>query len=108
MQQYTSQKGFWEDLDEGKSSWPLIDCLTGSDPEQTMIKGILQHKGVGEMPMAMKRLILGKMRNGGALDSTFLLLQDMQEDILKELELLEAEFGSENPILELVLRRLCL
>ncbi|GMF75176.1 unnamed protein product [Aspergillus oryzae] len=97
-----------EDLDEGKSSWPLIDCLTGSDPEQTMIKGILQHKGVGEMPMAMKRLILGKMRKGGALDSTFLLLQDMQEDILKELELLEAEFGSENPILELVLRRLCL
>ncbi|BAE56807.1 unnamed protein product [Aspergillus oryzae RIB40] len=106
--EYTSQKGFWEDLDEGKSSWPLIDCLTGSDPEQTMIKGILQHKGVGEMPMAMKRLILGKMRKGGALDSTFLLLQDMQEDILKELELLEAEFGSENPILELVLRRLCL
>ncbi|GMG07914.1 unnamed protein product [Aspergillus oryzae] len=75
---------------------------------ETMIKGILQHKGVGEMPMAMKRLILGKMRKGGALDSTFLLLQDMQEDILKELELLEAEFGSENPILELVLRRLCL
>ena len=71
-----------------------------------MIKGILQHKGVGEMPMALKRLILEKMRKGGALKSTFSLLQDMQEDILEELKLLEAEFGSENPILELVLRKL--
>lgn len=106
VQQYTDQKGFCEDLDEGKISLPLIYCLTGSDPEQTMIKGILQHKGVGEMPMALKRLILAKMRNGGALDSTFLLLQDMQEDILRELKLLEAAFGFENPILELVLRRL--
>ena len=71
-----------------------------------MIKGILQHKGVGEMPMGLKRLILREMRKGGALNSTFSLLQDMQEDILKELKFLEAEFGSENPILELVLRRL--
>lgn len=71
-----------------------------------MIRGILQHKGIEEMPIELKRLILNKMKRGGALDSTLLLLQDMQRDILKELRLLEAEFGSANPMLELVLRRL--
>ncbi|KAK2734039.1 hypothetical protein FQN57_001874 [Myotisia sp. PD_48] len=104
--EYANQKGFCEDLDEGKISLPLIHCLTGSDPEQIMIKGILQHKRAGEMPMELKRLILARMKKGGALNSTYLLLQDMQEDILKELRLLEAEFGSKNPLLELVLRRL--
>ncbi|KAI7369167.1 hypothetical protein KC354_g2138 [Hortaea werneckii] len=104
--EYTSQKGFCEDLDEGKISLPLILCLAGSDPEQTMIKGILQHKKVGEMPIELKTLILGNMRREKVLESILVLLRDLQEDILKELKLLEAAFGSENPILELVLRRL--
>jgi len=106
LQQYASQKGFCEDLDEGKISLPLIYCLAGSSPEQVMIRGIIQHKGDGEMPIELKKLILGVMKKTGALDSTLFLLKDMQEEILKELRLLEAEFGSKNPILELVLRRL--
>lgn len=85
---------------------PLIFCLAGSDPEQIMIKGILQHKGEGEMPIRLKKVILEKMRKAGALDSTFSLLQELQQDILEELSLLETAFGSENPILELLLRRL--
>lgn len=71
-----------------------------------MIKGVMQHKGFGEMTKELKTLILEKMRKGGSLNFTLSMLRDMQDDILKELKLLEAEFGSENPILELALRRL--
>ncbi|SMY28204.1 unnamed protein product [Zymoseptoria tritici ST99CH_1A5] len=102
--EYTNQKGFCEDLDEGKISLPLIYCLAGSDPTQIMIKGILQHKRTGEMPLSMKKLILEKMRSGGALNATISLLKDLQDDILEELKSLELAFGSGNPMLELVLR----
>lgn len=54
----------------------------------------------------MKHFILNQMRSTRALDITYELLQEMQKDLLGELRRLEEEFGSQNPTLELVLRKL--
>jgi geranylgeranyl diphosphate synthase type 3 len=93
-------------LDEGKISLPLIFCLAGNSQEQVMIKGILQHKATGELSKELKLLILEQMKKQGALEQTYALLQCTQDGILRELKSLECQFGAENSVLELVLRRL--
>ncbi|KAH7055784.1 polyprenyl synthetase [Macrophomina phaseolina] len=105
--QYAKEKGFAEDLDEGKISLPLIYCLQSPACTQSSeIMGILKHKASDTLPPEMKHFILNHMRSTGALESTHGLLQEMQNDLLGELRRLEGEFGSQNPTLELVLRKL--
>ncbi|CCF32910.1 geranylgeranyl pyrophosphate synthase [Colletotrichum higginsianum] len=103
--QYAKQKGFAEDLDEGKISLPMILTLQRmrTRPE---IMGIMKHKKPGPMSMEMKQFILTEMRKSGALETTHSLLQTMQEDLITELRGLERDFGSKNPMLEMVLRKL--
>ncbi|KAF0328721.1 hypothetical protein GQ607_004133 [Colletotrichum asianum] len=102
---YAKQKGFAEDLDEGKISLPIILTLqrARTRPE---IMGVLKHKQPGPMAMEMKQYIVREMEKCGALDSTRELLQGMQEDLIAELRRLEGDFGAKNATLELVLRRL--
>lgn len=105
--QYAKEKGFAEDLDEGKISLPLIYCLQSPACTQSSeIMGILKHKASDTLPPEMKHFILNHMKSTGALESTHGLLQEMQNDLLGELRRLEGEFGSQNPTLELVLRKL--
>ncbi|KAF4878377.1 Ophiobolin F synthase [Colletotrichum siamense] len=102
---YAKQKGFAEDLDEGKISLPIILTLqrARTRPE---IMGVLKHKQPGPMAMEMKQYIVKEMEKCGALESTRELLQGMQEDLIAELRRLEGDFGAKNATLELVLRRL--
>ncbi|KAH9237577.1 hypothetical protein K456DRAFT_1940327 [Colletotrichum gloeosporioides 23] len=102
---YAKQKGFAEDLDEGKISLPIILTLqrARTRPE---IMGVLKHKQPGPMAMEMKQYIVREMEKCGALESTRELLQGMQEDLIAELRRLEGDFGAKNATLELVLRRL--
>ncbi|TDZ36980.1 Ophiobolin F synthase [Colletotrichum trifolii] len=103
--QYAKQKGFAEDLDEGKISLPMILTLqrARTRPE---IMGIMKHKKPGPMAPEMKEFIVREMRKSGALETTRELLRGMQEDLITELRKLEEEFGAKNPTLELVLRKL--
>ncbi|KAK2006284.1 geranylgeranyl pyrophosphate synthase [Colletotrichum eremochloae] len=103
--QYAQQKGFAEDLDEGKISLPMILTLqrVRTRPE---IMGIMKHKKPGPMPFEMKQFIVAEMKKSGALEATHKLLKEMQENLITELRRLEREFGSKNPTLELVLRKL--
>ncbi|KAJ5721020.1 uncharacterized protein N7483_008954 [Penicillium malachiteum] len=104
--EYSSQKGFCEDLDEGKISLPIIYTIMNPSFNGSVIKGIFQHKAPGEMCLPMKKYILEEMKQTGALDMTLSLIRDMQKDLLDKLSDVEDAFGSKNPLVELVLRRL--
>ncbi|PYH89575.1 terpenoid synthase [Aspergillus ellipticus CBS 707.79] len=106
--EYTNQKGFCEDLDEGKISLPLIYTLM--NPAGL---GAIRYQGhlpaQGEWRIAaprVKKCILEQMEEAGALDATRSLVRKMQTDLISELHRVEECFGSKNSLIELVLRRL--
>ncbi|KAK2024969.1 polyprenyl synthetase [Colletotrichum zoysiae] len=104
--QYAKEKGFAEDLDEGKISLPLIYTLQSSPYRDAISRVFKRREDGGEMGLEMKVFIIREMRNTGALDRTYDLLQLMQRDLLDELKRLEKAFGAPNASLELVLRKL--
>ncbi|KAL4964478.1 bifunctional terpene synthase/polyprenyl synthetase family protein [Aspergillus stella-maris] len=105
--EYTTQKGFCEDLDEGKISLPLIYTIMDSSPEASVVKGIFHHRPrEGGLPMHLKEYILAQMEDKGALTATRSLLQEMQKELLEGLHRVEESFGAKNALVELMLRRL--
>ncbi|KAK1992112.1 polyprenyl synthetase [Colletotrichum falcatum] len=104
--QYAKEKGFAEDLDEGKISLPLIYTLQSSPYRDAISRIFKRRDDGGEMGLEMKVFIIREMRNTGALDKTYDLLRLMQCDLLSELKRLEKAFGTPNASLELVLRKL--
>ncbi|KAL4908473.1 isoprenoid synthase domain-containing protein [Aspergillus multicolor] len=105
--EYTDQKGFCEDLDEGKISLPLIYTLMQSTAESSVIKGIMQHRTDGEgLPLHVKQYILQAMESAGALDACQSLAREMQNNLINELHRMEETFGQKNSLIELILRRL--
>ncbi|KAL4790963.1 isoprenoid synthase domain-containing protein [Aspergillus venezuelensis] len=106
--EYTDQKGFCEDLDEGKISLPLIYTLSNpkSEAAGSVIKGILQNRSNDGLPVPVKKYILEQMEKAGALNDTLSLAREMQGTLIEELHRLEDAFGSKNPLVEMILRRL--
>ncbi|KAL4736037.1 isoprenoid synthase domain-containing protein [Aspergillus similis] len=104
--EYTDQKGFCEDLGEGKISLPLIYTLMHSTPESSVIKGIMQHRTEDGLPLHLKQYILQAMENAGALDACLSLAREMQNSLINELHRMEEDFGQKNSLFELILRRL--
>ncbi|CAJ0550029.1 Ff.00g099590.m01.CDS01 [Fusarium sp. VM40] len=106
-EEYTGQKGFCEDLDEGKFSFPLIHCLGGTGhlapdtPRAIEMKSILasrSHLYGGGIPSEIKCHMLDIMGSAGSLDFTKLALERLERDLRAETELLERVAGC-NPIL---------
>lgn len=104
--QYAKEKGFAEDLDEGKISLPLLYTLQAPKMPRAEILGIFRKKQPGPLPLEVKMYLMTQIKKSGALQSVYLLLRDMQQDLMAELKRLETEFGAKNPTLELVLRKL--
>ncbi|KAJ6078825.1 hypothetical protein N7467_008578 [Penicillium canescens] len=97
-EQYTSQKGFCEDLDEGKLSYPLTVCC-GLDPmAQRVIMGIFRQRQSGT-PLALnvKTQILDIFRHTGALQQTWEDLENLERKGGAALSNLEAITGEPNP-----------
>ncbi|RAQ45961.1 geranylgeranyl pyrophosphate synthase [Aspergillus flavus] len=107
-EEYSHQKGFCEDFDEGKISLPLIYYMQSSGLESDQVKGLLfSRRSSGDgLPLGMKEFILKAMKTNGAIGKTKALLQTMHNDLLTELHRLEASFGLKNPILEGILTKL--
>lgn len=104
--QYAKQKGFAEDLDEGKISLPLLYTLQDPNSPRYEILGIFRHKQPGPLPLEVKQYLITQIKMSGALDIIYSQLKEMQRDLMTELKRLETEFGTKNPTLELVLRKL--
>ncbi|PYI01588.1 terpenoid synthase [Aspergillus sclerotiicarbonarius CBS 121057] len=92
---YSHLKGFCEDLDEGKFSYPVIRCCNTSPSAQDIILGAFQtQRGTSEkLARATKLQILRLIDSTGALDHTWKLVRDLHREIDAEIGALEAKLG---------------
>ncbi|KAF3400488.1 Ophiobolin F synthase [Talaromyces pinophilus] len=105
-EEYTNQKGWCEDLDEGKFSLPLIHSLT-TKPNNIRLQAMLHQRLInGKMTLEMKKLALDQLAETKSLEYTKEMLGYMYTQIQKEVEFLERQTGSENFLLRLLLKRL--
>ena len=105
---YSRQKGFCEDLDEGKYSFPLIHTLNGEGTsDRLQLEALLQsRRDNGGLPREAKELVLHHLREAGSMEYTRRLLEDLQCQIDEELARLERVMGGENWILRLLMSKL--
>ncbi|KAI3329071.1 putative geranylgeranyl diphosphate synthase [Xylariaceae sp. AK1471] len=104
--QYTEQKGFCEDLDEGKFSLPLIH-LMHTNPNNQVLRNIWMQRRVNNgSSMAHKQTILAMMHQSGSLAFTADYVRELHTNVEKRVEELEAETGIENPKMGLILKML--
>lgn len=105
--EYSKQKGFCEDLDEGKLSYPVVHCLETNPNSHHLILGIFrQRQSQKTIAMESKLQILECMEKTGTLDATRKLLQKLEEEVEEEIEALEAQTAESNPMLRLMLKTL--
>lgn len=107
---YTSKKGWCEDLDEQKFSYILARVYRSSPGTRDNIEGLFNAmKQLKSTPHALhetKRYILSLIESTGALEATRRLLLQWQEELSGEITGLESLFGSENPTLRLLIETL--
>ncbi|KUL85185.1 hypothetical protein ZTR_06220 [Talaromyces verruculosus] len=106
--EYSKQKGFCEDLDEGKYSLPLIHALeTCVNSDRDMLRSLLvQRRVAGHLTFEQKKLVLQIMQRCESLEFTKSQLCVLQTRIQEEIDKLVAEFGDENFSLRLLVELL--
>ncbi|KAI1656206.1 geranylgeranyl diphosphate synthase [Daldinia decipiens] len=93
---YTSQKGFCEDLDEGKYSLILIHALQ-NDAGRFLLGSVLSTRRIqGRLTTEQKLLVLDQVRACGSLEWTSSLLNDLLQQTVAEIRRLEKAFDKEN------------
>ncbi|RDH39691.1 isoprenoid synthase domain-containing protein [Aspergillus welwitschiae] len=103
---YQEQKGFAQDLDEGKLSLPLIHLLTQS-PNAALIENIQQERTRnGKLSADLKQLILNEMRDQKILQLTEETLNGLEAKVFRHLERLEVSSGVKNFTFRFLLDRL--
>ncbi|KAK7417310.1 geranylgeranyl pyrophosphate synthetase [Neonectria magnoliae] len=90
---YTDQKGFCEDLDEGKYSLPLLHALQ-HDSTGILTSMLSMRRTQGRLTVQQKVLMLERMEACGSLGWTKSLLGDLDGQILAEIGNLEGETGT--------------
>ncbi|KAH8126288.1 geranylgeranyl pyrophosphate synthase [Trichoderma asperelloides] len=107
---YEKQKGFAEDLDEGKFSFPLIHCIQAleADPQyegeaMQMRSFLLKRRIEGRLTDEVKREVLETMKLTNSLGYTLDVLRVLHNKLENEILNLEAKFGVENPPLKKML-----
>ncbi|KAL4961087.1 bifunctional terpene synthase/polyprenyl synthetase family protein [Aspergillus stella-maris] len=105
-EEYTGQKGFCEDLDECKFSYPLIHALT-SQPKNVQLRGILQQsRSAGGLDVPLKETVLSHLRQAGSIQYTETKMGELMEKITDSVVSLEGETGSPNWVVRLLIHRL--
>ncbi|KAM0475727.1 hypothetical protein ACHAP7_007224 [Fusarium lateritium] len=103
--QYADQKGFCEDLDEGKYSLPLIHALQ-NDASGLLTNMLSMRRTQGNMTLEQKTLMLGQMEASGSLDWTRLLLNDLHQQVMSGIGNLEKVTQRNKSLLRALVRRL--
>ncbi|KAK8022706.1 terpenoid synthase [Apiospora rasikravindrae] len=105
---YTKQKGFCEDLDEGKFSLIMIHTMENAQEyDKMLLQGVLDQRHLaGSMSEPQKELVLELMQKLGSLQYTRDVLQDMLGQISKEVAKIEEICGVKNKPLGMLLQRL--
>ncbi|KAF7586323.1 hypothetical protein BBP40_009070 [Aspergillus hancockii] len=103
---YTRQKGFCEDLDEGKFSFPLVHALT-TQPKNFRLRGILVESRQSEgISLSLKKCILDQLKEAGSMEYTCSVLGKLMKDIMDEIETIEQKTGCSNWVLRFLVNRL--
>ncbi|EYB24413.1 hypothetical protein FG05_01738 [Fusarium graminearum] len=107
---YTEQKGFCEDLDEGKFSLPLIIAFNENNKAPkavAQLRGLMMQRCVnGGLTFEQKVLALNLIEEAGGISGTEKVLHSLYGEMEAELERLAGVFGAENHQLELILEML--
>nr|A0A1B4XBK0.1 RecName: Full=Geranylgeranyl diphosphate synthase sdnC; AltName: Full=(2E,6E)-farnesyl diphosphate synthase; AltName: Full=Dimethylallyltranstransferase; AltName: Full=Farnesyl diphosphate synthase; AltName: Full=Farnesyltranstransferase; AltName: Full=Geranylgeranyl pyrophosphate synthase; Short=GGPP synthase; Short=GGPPSase; AltName: Full=Geranyltranstransferase; AltName: Full=Sordarin/hypoxysordarin biosynthesis cluster protein C [Sordaria araneosa]BAV32147.1 geranylgeranyl diphosphate synth len=98
--EYTLQKGFCDDLDEGKFSLTLVHALENSpEAEKSILRHLLTQRlssnGQG-MSLAQKHLVIDIVKGAGSLEYTVTALRKIGMEIVNELDQIEGVTGIEN------------
>jgi ophiobolin F synthase len=107
---YEKQKGFAEDLDEGKFSFPLIHCIQALEADAQYVGEAMQMRSFllkrrvdGRLSDEAKREVLETMKLTNSLDYTLDLLRVLHDKLETAIGNLEAKFGAENLPLKKIL-----
>jgi ophiobolin F synthase len=103
---YTAQKGFCEDLDEGKFSLPLIHMLNHTDRKDQAWSILQERRCTGSMRFETKQMVLEIMDECGSLKYTREVLRKSEQIVDKEIERLEQIMGSPNFVMRLLVEKL--
>ncbi|EUC27964.1 hypothetical protein COCCADRAFT_41432 [Bipolaris zeicola 26-R-13] len=112
FQDYTAQKGYCEDLDEGKFSYPVVYCLENYPEYRGHFLGIFRQRPTvataNACPLSgeSKQYLTACLKKSGAFDKTIACLTDMERDLEFEINRLEQQTGETNPMLRLCLAKL--
>lgn len=84
-------------------SYPVVLCCSLDPTARTIILGIFRQKGNGT-PLAhnVKVQILNLIRNSGALEKTWQVVQQLEKEVEEALSAVEEVMGERNPSLRLV------
>ncbi|KAI5376644.1 hypothetical protein J4E82_004590 [Alternaria postmessia] len=104
--EYSAQKGFCEDLDEGKMSFPLVHALNNCEDNAELYELLRQRRDIGYLSDEQKRLVLGQLDRVGSMMYTRDTLKRLQGEIHAGLKRIENVTGRENWILRALLQRL--
>ncbi|OLN98000.1 Ophiobolin F synthase 2 [Colletotrichum chlorophyti] len=106
--EYSNQKGWCEDLDEGKFSYLIIHCLENSPKFRDRIMGLFRQRTgcSGPMPSVGKVQIIEYLQDAGSFDACWELLNKLEDEIEGEIKRLETVTGEENPQMHLLLKLL--
>lgn len=110
---YAKQKGFAEDLDEGKFSFTLIHCFRTVESEPKFAGDAMQLRAFlmkrrleGKLSNEAKREVVAIMKKTKSLEYTLGVLRELHGELQKEVGSLEAKFGEENFSLRVMLEML--
>lgn len=109
--QYESQKGFCEDLDEGKFSFLLVHALqqTSGPGGDRLLWEILHRKreqNGGHLTREQKQLVRERLEQAGSFAYTRKALAGMLGRVEAEIKAVEEKTGLKNWILWLMLQKL--
>ncbi|KAJ5648150.1 Terpenoid synthase [Penicillium lividum] len=107
-EEYSKAKGFCEDLEEGKMSYPIVKSCEKSENVKTIIFGIFREARAtnSKMKHGNKLAILHAMSSVSALSDTFDYIQQLQKQIEQEIREIEVLTGNSNPELLLLVEAL--
>jgi geranylgeranyl pyrophosphate synthase len=102
---YAEQKGFCEDLDEGKLSYPVVLCCISDPGARVIILDVFRRNRNGTvLALDVKMQILDLIRKSGALDETWQVIQQLRKEVEDTISILETDIGEPNPSLRLIMK----
>ncbi|POS74342.1 hypothetical protein DHEL01_v207267 [Diaporthe helianthi] len=103
---YRKQKGFCEDLDEGKWSLALIHIFDKQPNHLGLLNALSTGRKNGGMTLEQKQFVLDVIEEGGGLDYTRSVMKELHSELVAESWRSEAMLGSPNLEMRLLLELL--